>query len=164
MAGLAGAAELDWRRFISVPIAMLVLMAPVFLVATPSKGANEDSAIRSVMAINLAESQYEITYPAKGYSCSLAALGGDPHAGPPTAANAKILRQNLASGVEGGYRFEIVSCTKHLVRGIERVTGYRIIARPSRPGHTGNRTFCSDESGQIKFDPTGRTNCTESIP
>jgi type IV pilus assembly protein PilA len=30
-------------------------------------------------------------------------------------------------------------------------------------GQTGNRTFCSDQFGSIKFDPTGGTNCTQNL-
>jgi len=30
-------------------------------------------------------------------------------------------------------------------------------------GKTGDRGFCSDEGGTIKFDPAGGTNCTQSL-
>ena len=43
------------------------------------------------------------------------------------------------------------------------MTGYTVMAQPLTVGKSGNRTFCSDESGQIKFDPTGGTNCTQNL-
>jgi type IV pilus assembly protein PilA len=30
-------------------------------------------------------------------------------------------------------------------------------------GKTGDRGFCSDQSGIIKFDPAGGTNCTQTL-
>jgi type IV pilus assembly protein PilA len=43
------------------------------------------------------------------------------------------------------------------------VTGYQITAVPQTLGKTGDRSFCSDESGNIKYDPTGGTNCTQNL-
>ena len=42
-------------------------------------------------------------------------------------------------------------------------TSYKVIAVPQTVGKTGDRGFCSDEDDIIKFDPTGATNCTQSI-
>jgi type IV pilus assembly protein PilA len=30
-------------------------------------------------------------------------------------------------------------------------------------GKTGNRGFCSDDTGVIKQDPAGGTNCTQNV-
>jgi type IV pilus assembly protein PilA len=149
--------------------AVFFLIIPILmLIAIPTMGnmkryANETSAIHSVMAINLAEAQYEATYPSIGYACSLAALSGDPSSGPPTPANAQILLPDLASGVKSGYRFTIGNCAEVSVKGAKRITSYAIIAQPLTVGKTGNRTFCSDQFGAIKFDPTGGTNCTQNL-
>lgn len=147
---------------------VMAIIAILMLIAIPTMGnmkryANETSAMQSIRAINMAESQFENTYPSQGYACSLTALGGDPHSGPPTAANAQMLQQDLATGVKSGYQFVIGNCTKNTSNGNDRVTGYTITAQPLTVGQTGNRTFCSDQFGAIKFDPTGGTNCTQNL-
>jgi type IV pilus assembly protein PilA len=147
---------------------VMAIIAILMLIAIPTMGnmtryANETSAQQSVRAINMAESQYSTTYPASGYACSLTALGGDPHSGPPTPTSAQVLQQDLATGIKSGYQFAIGNCTKNSANGTDRITGYQITATPLTVGKSGNRTFCSDESGAIKFDPTGGTNCTQNL-
>jgi type IV pilus assembly protein PilA len=147
---------------------VMAIIAILMLIAIPTMGnmtkyANETSAQQSVRAINMAESQYTSTYPVNGFACSLAALGGDPHSGPPTATSAQVLQQDLATGIKSGYQFTIGNCTKNSANGTDRITGYQIVAQPLTVGKSGNRTFCSDETGQIKFDPTGGTNCTQNL-
>jgi type IV pilus assembly protein PilA len=147
---------------------VMAIIAILMLIAIPTMGnmtryANETSAVKSVQAINLAESQYTTTFPSNGYACSLQALGGDPNSGPPSPTNAKMLQTDLASGVKSGYQFSITNCVKNTQNGNDRVTGYTVIAQPLTVGKTGNRTFCSDENGQIKFDPAGGTNCTQNL-
>ena len=143
-------------------ILILMLMAiPTF--GTLKKRANTLSAINSIQKINQAEIQYESTYPANGYSCSLAALGGDPSSGEPTPASAQILPSDLTSGYKSGYIFTIGHCTKVTVNGTDRVTGYDVTAVPQTVGKTGDRGFCSGDSGVIKVDPAGGTNCTQNM-
>ncbi len=143
-------------------ILILMLMAiPTF--GTLKKRANETSAINSVQTITKAEIQYDSTYPASGYACSLKALGGDPSAGPPTPAASQIIQGDLTTGYKSGYVFKIGNCTKVSVNGTDRITGYAITAVPETVGKTGDRGFCSDQFGTIKYDPTGGTNCTQSL-
>lgn len=147
---------------------VMAVIAILMLIAIPTMGnmtryANEVSAQQSVRAINMAQSQYNTMYPSNGYACTLTALGGDPHAGPPSATNAEVLQTDLATGIKSGYQFSINNCTKNTASGSDRVTGYSILAQPLTVGKSGNRTFCSDESGQIKYDPTGGTNCTQNL-
>jgi type IV pilus assembly protein PilA len=143
-------------------ILILMLMAiPTF--GTLKKRANDLSAINSIQKINQAEIQYESTYPANGYSCSLPALGGDPTSGAPSPASSQILQGDLTTGFKSGYIFTIGHCSKVTANGSDRVTGYQITAVPQTLGKTGDRSFCSDESGNIKYDPTGGTNCTQNL-
>jgi type IV pilus assembly protein PilA len=150
---------------------LLIVMAIItilMLIAIPSylnyvRYANETSAIKSIQTIVQAEVQYASLYPANGFSCAITNLGGDQHAGPPTPTSAEILPADLSTGIKSGYQFAITNCTKNTQNGNDRVTGYSIIAQPLTVGRTGNRTFCSDEGGSIKFDPTGGTNCTQSL-
>ena len=147
---------------------VMAIIAILMLIAIPTMGnmtryANETSAQQSVRAINMAQMQYSNTFPSNGYACTLTALGGDSHSGPPTPTNAEMLQQDLASGVKSGYQFAISNCVKNSQSGNDRVTGYTVMAQPLTVGKSGNRTFCTDESGQIKFDPTGGTNCTQTL-
>jgi type IV pilus assembly protein PilA len=125
--------------------------------------ANESAAIHSLGAIQQAELMYSETYPSHGYACSLRVLGGDPSAGQPSADAAQLLQTNLASGTTSGYIFHLNNCTKVSLHGTDRVTGYTVTAVPITPGKTGHRGFCSDESGVIKYDPTGGTQCTQPL-
>lgn len=143
---------------------MLILM----LIAIPNmlnlkSEANETSAIQSLHAIYEAETQYQTTYPANGYSCSLSALGGDASAGPPSPEAAQLLQPDLASGEKSGYTFRIVNCTKETVNNQDMYTSYEAIAVPQAVGKTGHRGFCIDMTGEIKSDPTGGTNCTQRL-
>jgi type IV pilus assembly protein PilA len=147
---------------------VMAIIAILMLIAIPTMGnmtryANETSAQQSVRAINMAQSQYNSTFPSNGFACTLTALGGDPHSGPPTPTNAEMLQQDLATGIKSGYQFTINNCIKNTATGSDRVTGYSVLAQPLTVGKSGNRTFCSDETGQIKFDPTGGTNCTQNL-
>ena len=143
-------------------ILILMLMAiPTF--GTLKKRANDLSAVNSVQKILGAETQYESTYPANGYSCTLSALGGDPSSGPPSPASAQLIQGALTTGYLSGYIFKIGNCTKVNVNGSDRITGYEITAVPQTVGKTGDRSYCADESGTIKFDPAGGTNCTQPL-
>ena len=144
---------------------MLILMT----LAIPSamraiKSANQTSAVQSLHAIGSAEVQYNSSYPANGFSCSLAALGGAAGAGTaPTQAAAQLLDPGLATGNKSGYTFTVDKCTKVTVNNVDQFTGYQVNAVPNTVGRTGDRGFCMDESGIVKFDPAGGTNCTQSI-
>jgi type IV pilus assembly protein PilA len=141
----------------------------LLLIAVPtSRGmknrASETSAIRSIRIIQQAETLYESTYPANGFACSLGALGGDPSAGASSPAAAQLLPGDLASGVRSGYIFTIGNCAKVTANGTDRYTGYTVTAVPRIVGRTGERGFCGDQFGDIKFDPAGGVNCTQPLP
>jgi type IV pilus assembly protein PilA len=146
----------------------LCILPIVALIAIPTLSsvrnhANESAAIHSLGAIQQAELMYSVTYPSRGYACSLQALGGDPNAGPSSAEAAQLLPNELASGPTSGYIFTINNCAKVSLHGTDRVTGYTVTAVPVTPGNTGHRGFCSDESGAIKYDPMGGTNCIQPM-
>jgi type IV pilus assembly protein PilA len=148
-------------------LAIAVLLA-ILLIAIPmrfeiTRRANEAAAIKSVQDIVQAQREYKAAYPALGYSCSLAALGGDPRTGPPISASAQLLPKDLSSGVKSGYLLAVKDCVREKIVGADRVTGYKITAAPETVGKKGRRGFCSDQSGIIKVDPTGGDNCTQEL-
>jgi len=161
--GLANGFTLMELLIVIAIILILMLMA-IPTIGVMKKHANETSAINSVQAIVKAEIQYESTYPAQGYACSLQNLGGDTSSGLPTPQAAQLLQADLASGFKSGYVFNITNCQKVTVNNSDRITGFTITAVPQSPGRTGDRGFCSDENGgSPKYDPTGGTNCTQLL-
>ena len=148
---------------IVIAIILILMLMAIPTIGSLKKKANETSAINSVQVISKAELQYESTYPSNGYSCTLPALGGDPSSGAPSAAGAQILQGDLTSGYKSGYIFTIGNCTHVTINSTDRYTGYAVTAVPQTVGKTGDRGFCSDQFGTIKFDPAGGTNCTQTL-
>src|SRR6478735_2656409 len=87
----------------------------------------------------------------------------DARSGAPSATAAQLIQPDLASGLKSGYIFTITNCTKINTGGTDRITGYSITAIPQTVGSTGDRAYCADQSGIIKFDPAGGTNCTQTL-
>lgn len=125
--------------------------------------ADETAAINSVRMINSMEGEYNSTYPGRGYSPNLLSMGGKPGSGPPTPEAAQLLPDDLAAGVRNGYQFTVTGGDKNTVNNNDQYNGYTLTAVPIAVGRSGNRAFCSDASGQIRFDPKGTTNCTEIL-
>ena len=149
---------------IVIAIILILMLMAIPTIGVMKKNANETSAINSLRAITQAEIQYDSTYPANGFACSLTALGGDPASGPPTPAAAQLLQPDLASGFKSGYIFTISNCSKVTINGTDRVSGYTLMAVPQAVGKTGNRSFCTDQfGGAPKYDPVGGTNCTQNL-
>ena len=148
---------------IVIAIILILMLMAIPTVGSLKKQANETSAIQSIRAITQAQLQYESTFPANGYACSLTALGGDPKSGAPSATSAQMLQGDLTSGFKSGYIFTIGNCTKVTLNSTDRITGYQVTAIPQTVGQTGNRGFCSDQFGTIKADPAGGTNCTQNL-
>ena len=147
---------------------VMAIIAILMLIAIPTVGslkkkADETSAIQSVRAVIQAQMQYESSFPTTGYACTLSALGGDPKTGAPSAAGAQMLQGDLSSGLKSGYIFTINNCTKKNLNGNDLITGYQITAVPVTVGQTGDRGFCSDQFGSIRFDPAGGTNCVQPL-
>ena len=143
-------------------IAILMLIA-IPTVSSLKKNANRLSAIQSIRAIQQAEMEYSSTYPANGYACTLAALGGEPSAGPPSPTAAQMLQGDITSGFKSGYIFTIGNCQKVTVNGTDRNTSYSVTGVPQTVGKTGDSGFCSDDGGPIKQDLAGGTNCTQLV-
>jgi type IV pilus assembly protein PilA len=157
----AGFTLMELLIVISIMLILMLIAIPNMLNLKSS--ANETSAIQSLHAIYEAEIQYQTTYPANGYACSLSALGGDSSAGAPTPQSAQLLQSDLASGFKSGYTFNIVNCTKQTVNNQDNYTSYEAVAVPQAVGKTGHRGFCIDLTGEIKSDPAGGTNCTTRL-
>jgi type IV pilus assembly protein PilA len=145
----------------SIMIILMLIAIPNFISMKAS--ANETSAMQSLRAIYQAQIQYQTSFPANGFACSLAALGGNATAGPPSPQAAQVLQGELAQGQKSGYTFNIVNCTKVTVNNQDMYTSYEVTAVPQAVGKSGHKGFCIDQAGEIKADLSGGTNCTQSI-
>jgi type IV pilus assembly protein PilA len=148
---------------IVIAIILILMLMAIPTIGSLQKKGYETSAINSVQTVTKAEIQYQSSYPANGFACSLPALGGDPNSGPPTPAAAQILQGDLTSGYKSGYIFTITCNNKVTINGTDRSNGYTITAVPQTVGKTGDRGFCSDQFGSIKYDSAGGTNCTQNL-
>src|SRR5271154_7418182 len=137
-------------------IELLIVVAIILIIAAIAipnllrsrMAANEASAVGSIRTINTSAVTYSTTYPNDGFPATLASLGG---ANPCTATStgACLLDQVLAAGTKSGYTFAWTS------DGNTPSVGYSISGTPVNVGTTGQRMFFSDQSGVIRYDPSG---------
>jgi len=143
-------------------IELLIVVAIILIIAAiaipnllrSKMAANEASAVGSIRTINTAQVTYSSTYGI-GYAASLPSLGGLASPCAATSTNACLIDPVLSSGLKSGYQF--TSAAVLIVNGI--ANGFEAEGHPAAGaiGVTGQRSFCSDQSGVIRFDPTGTT-------
>jgi prepilin-type N-terminal cleavage/methylation domain-containing protein len=139
-------------------IELLIVVAIILIIAAiaiPNLlrariAANETAAAGTVKTIIAAETGYSGTYPAIGYSAILADLGGPSPCPAPTSVASCLIDNVVASGAgKSGYNYNEAG-----VGAVPR-TQYTAGANPTNPGNSGVRTFCTDETGVIRFDQAG---------
>jgi len=146
-------------------IELLIVVAIILIIAAiaiPNLirsriAANEASAVGSLRTLNTSEITYNAIYPQSGFVCTLSYLGGSSN---PAFSAAGLIDNNLMSGQKSGYSFGVTTCSS--AGGI--VVTYSTDAAPNVLFQTGNRYFCSDQSGVIKFTGGGYTaGCTNTL-
>jgi prepilin-type N-terminal cleavage/methylation domain-containing protein len=138
-------------------IELLIVVAIILIIAAIAipnllrsrMAANEASAVSSIRTINTAAVTYSSTYPANGYPATLAAMGSPVGACTATAAQACLVDSVLSAGTKSGYTFTWTG------DGITPSVGYTSLALPVNAGTTGQRAFCSDQSGVIRYNVGG---------
>jgi type IV pilus assembly protein PilA len=139
-------------------IELLIVVAIILIIAAiaiPNLlrariAANESAAVSAVRTLNTAEVTYATSFPTKGYSDTLAALGG---ASPctPAVATACLIDNVLASAKatpgKSGYIYLITPVATGTIN-----TSYTTGASPLTFNQSGVRDFCSNEDGVIRFD------------
>jgi type IV pilus assembly protein PilA len=142
-------------------IELLIVVAIILIIAAIAipnllrsrMAANEASAVGSIRTINTSAVTYSSTYPNVGFPATLAALGGPSPCPAATAALSCLLDAVLAGGTKSGYVFAYNG------DGNTPSVGYSVTGTPVTVGTTGQRMFCSDQSGVMRFDPSG-AGCT----
>ena len=139
-------------------IELLIVVAIILIIAAIAipnllrsrMAANEASAVGSLRTINTAEVTFSTTYPSIGFA-TLAALGGAAPCTTATSTSACLIDDVLSTqGVKSGYNFAITNLT-----GAPVIVTYSSTAVPTVVGQSGPRGFFSDQSGVIRYDPTG---------
>ena len=157
----AGFTLVELLIVMSVILVLMTLAIPKLMAVNIR--ANETSATASLRTLNEDEGSYASDYPTHGYACTLPTLGGKTGSGNPTPDAAQLIGDDLASGHKSGYTFSITCADKTSNGGIDQFNSYIIKAVPNTVGRTGNRGFCTDQTGEIHYDPKGGTNCTELL-
>ena len=141
-------------------IELLIVVAIILIIAAiaipnllrAKISANESSAVGSIRTVNTSEVSYATTY-GTGYAPALTNLGG---ATPCTAsaATACLIDPFLGAGTKSGYSFKALPNTGAGTT-TNPFTGVEVTGNPLSVGTSGQRSFCSDQSGVIRFDPAG---------
>ncbi|HKW19305.1 MAG TPA: prepilin-type N-terminal cleavage/methylation domain-containing protein [Terriglobales bacterium] len=136
-------------------IELLIVVAIILIIAAiaipnllrAKIAANESSAAASVRTITTAQIEYQTYYPANGYASNLTALGpGATTCSAPTSTNACIVDTVLASGVKSGFSLQTTP------QGTQPYTGFITFATPTTLGTSGNKGFCSQEDGVVRWE------------
>jgi hypothetical protein len=105
---------------------------------------NEQMTIWSLRTVVAAEKSYQSAQG--GFACALSKLGNTSKPG----INAGYFDPELAAGKKNGYIYAISGCDS---------SHYKIVAEPAVPD-SGQRAFCSDESGAVRASADGKaTTC-----
>jgi type IV pilus assembly protein PilA len=148
-------------------IELLIVVAIILIIAAiaiPNLlrsriAAAEASAVGSVRTMNTAAVSYSSTY-GNGFPPTLAAMGTATPPGANASCNeAQLVDNVVTSGTKQGYTLAYTMGNANAVApaGCAAAGGssYFITAVPQTVGQTGQRSFCTDQSGVIRFDPTG---------
>jgi type IV pilus assembly protein PilA len=146
-------------------IELLIVVAIILIIAAIAipnllrsrMAANEASAVGSLRTIDTAEMTFTTIYPSVGYT-NLVNLGGTATicatSTGATSTTACLIDDVLATtAVKSGYNFTGVAGGG----GAPNVI-YNTLALPTVPGQSGQRAFCSDQSGVIRYN-AGGTAC-----
>src|SRR5947208_1635326 len=141
-------------------IELLIVVAIILIIAAiaipnllRSKiAANESSAVGSVRTIGTAEVTYSSSW-GTGYAPNLASLGGGATPCVATAATACLIDPllSVAPFTKSGYVFNAAGT--YPSNGVNN--GFEVNATPSAVGTTGQRAFCDDQTGVIRFNVNG---------
>ncbi len=147
-------------------IELLIVVAIILIIAAiaiPNLlrariSANESSAASSVRTTNTGQVSFLSTYPANGYSASMAALGppaatGCPATGPVVTAACLIdwalSQATTVAAAKSGYYFAVGNPA-----GGPPNLGYTVGGSAAAFNQSGVRGFCSNEDGVIHYNPS----------
>jgi type IV pilus assembly protein PilA len=142
-------------------IELLIVVAIILIIAAiaipnlmrSKMAANEASAVGSIRTINTAEVTYSSSWGV-GYAVDLPTLGGAASPCVAIVTNACLIDPILTSATKSGYTFG----AKGTLAAGAVLNGFEASGVPVTVGQTGQRAFCSDQTGVIRFDTAGVGN------
>jgi len=148
-------------------IELLIVVAIILIIAAIAipnllrsrMAANEASAVGSIRTMNTAAISYNSTY-GNGFPSSITQIGTTGTAAV-SCDNAELIDSVLTAKQKSGYNFDILAGAVPVTTKPTGCTnagntdGYGAIATPVTVGTTGQRSFCTDASGVIRYDATG---------
>jgi type IV pilus assembly protein PilA len=147
-------------------IELLIVVAIILIIAAIAipnllrsrMAANEASAVGSIRTMNTAAISFSSTY-GDGFPPDITSIG-TTGAAPVSCTNAQLIDSVLTLGTKSGYTFKVLPGKVAVATTPANCTtgfsdGYGVIATPVTVGTTGQRSFCSDASGVIRYDATG---------
>jgi len=148
-------------------IELLIVVAIILIIAAIAipnlirsrMSANEASAVGTIRTLNTAEIAYSTTYPSIGFT-QLSSLGGAAPCTAATSSSACLIDDSIAQvpNTKSGYTFTTAPGTQ-----VPAVT-YTSTGYPQVLGQSGQRAFCSDQSGVIRANATSGTCTTADAP
>ncbi len=148
-------------------IELLIVVAIILIIAAIAipnllrsrMAANEASAVGSVRTMNTAAITFSSTY-GDGFPPNITSIGTTGTV--VSCQNAELIDSVLTTGQKSGYNFALIAGTVVVVAAnvpagctAGYTDGYVVTATPVTVGTTGQRAFCSDATGVIRFSPTG---------
>jgi type II secretory pathway pseudopilin PulG len=134
---------MGYISLLAIPLILIIAAIAIPNLLRARQQANETSAISSMRTITVANATYQ-TEKGQGFAASLKEL-----------EDAGYIDHVLARGQKSGYRFSYSATDSD---GDGTSDKFQITATPVRPGSSGGRIFCSDESGVIRQERAGQ--CT----
>ena len=140
-------------------IELLIVVAIILIIAAIAipnllrsrMAANEASAVGSIRTINTAEVAYSMSY-GTGFAPLVNLGGAEPCAA--AAATACLVDAVLSAGSKSGFTLTTPAPAALGTIAAPNVV-YSVNAVPIVVGQSGQRSFCSDQSGVIRNDPAG---------
>ena len=152
-------------------IELLIVVAIILIIAAIAipnllrsrMAANEASAVGSIRTINTSEVTYFSTYSGVGFSPDLPTLGGGASPAATCTASSTsacliddvLAQATVATKPKSGYYF-----TYAVNAGGGINSTYTVLGDPAVPGQSGQRHFCSDQSGVIRNNATAAVTLT----
>ena len=159
-------------------IELLIVVAIILIIAAIAipnllrsrMAANEASAVGSIRTINTAAISFSSSY-GDGFPSTLGQIG-TTSTNAVSCSNAEYIDSVLTAGTKSGYTFKMVAGQSAVTTVPTGCTagysdGYVVTATPVTVGTTGQRAFCSDATGVIRYNATGTAgytspNCTDT--
>lgn len=134
---------MGYISLLAIPVILIIAAIAIPNLLRARQQANETYAISSMRTIVVANTTYQ-AQKGPGFAASLQEL-----------EDAGYIDRTLADGQKHGYRFTYNAVDSD---GDGTADKFQLNATPVKPGSSGNRIFCSDETGVIRHQRGGE--CT----